>query len=96
MVSAPIAAVLDVGGADGADSVPLAASGHAVTVLDRSPSLLSRARDRAASLGVTVETVEGDLDDLPRLGLEPFEAVLCHNVLEYHPEPETAVAVISA
>lgn len=88
--------VLDVGGADGADSVPLAASGHFVTVLDRSPSLLARARDRAAALGVNAVTVEGDLDDLPRLGLEPFDAVLCHNVLQYHPEPERAVAVISA
>jgi S-adenosylmethionine-dependent methyltransferase len=88
--------VLDVGGADGADSVPLAASGHAVTVLDRSPSLLARARDRAAALGVNVVTVDGDLDDLPRLGLEPFDAVLCHNVLQYHPEPETAIGVISA
>lgn len=90
------ARVLDVGGADGADSVPLAASGHSVTVLDRSPSLLARARDTAAEQGVSITTVEGDLDDLPRSGLGPFDVVLCHNVLQYHSEPASAVAVIAS
>jgi S-adenosylmethionine-dependent methyltransferase len=88
--------VLDVGGADGADSIPLAANGHEVTVLDRSPSLLARAQDRAAASGVSVVTVEGDLDDLPRLDLGLFDVVLCHNVLQYHHDADTAVEVIAA
>lgn len=88
--------ILDVGGADGADSIPLAAGGHDVTVLDRSSSLLDRARDRAASVGRPVVTIEGDLDDLPALALGEFDVVLCHNVLQYHREPESAVAVIAA
>ena len=88
--------VLDVGGADGADSIPLAALGHAVTIVDRSPSLLARARDRAAAAGASVVTVEAELDDLPRLELGLFDAVLCHNVLQYHPDPDSAVAVIAA
>lgn len=87
--------VLDVGGADGADSVPLAAAGHAVTVLDRSPSLLARARERAAMAGVDVVTVEADLDELSRINLDPFDVVLCHNVLQYHRDTESAVALIA-
>jgi S-adenosylmethionine-dependent methyltransferase len=54
------------------------------------------AADYYWDLPLNVVTVDGDLDDLPRLGLEPFDAVLCHNVLQYHPEPETAIGVISA
>jgi S-adenosylmethionine-dependent methyltransferase len=87
--------VLDVGGADAADSVPLARDGHEVTVLDRSSSLLARAHERADAAGVTVLTIEGDLDDIPRLGLGAYDAVLCHNVLQYHDHPESAVALIS-
>ena len=33
--------VIDVGGGDGADSLPLAAQGHEVTVLDFAPELLA-------------------------------------------------------
>lgn len=95
-LGAPPLRVLDVGGADGADSIPLAALGHTVTIVDRSPSLLARARDRAAAAGVTVATVEADLDRLPQLELGLFEVVLCHNVLQYHPDPAAAVAVIAA
>jgi S-adenosylmethionine-dependent methyltransferase len=45
---------------------------------------------------VTVASVEADLDDLPRLELGLFDVVLCHNVLQHHPDPDSAVAVIAA
>ena len=86
--------VLDVGGGDGADSVPLAAHGHDVTVVDPSASLLARARGRAESAAVRdhVATVAGGIDDLQALDLGTFDLVLCHNVLQYQPDLERSVA----
>ena len=60
--------VLDVGGADGSDGVPLALAGHDVTVLDSSPTMLRRARERARREGVSLRPVEADLAQLSRDG----------------------------
>ncbi len=89
--------ILDVGGADGADSIPLASQGHEVTVLDRSASMLARAFQRAASSRVSpaVRLVQGDLGDLPTLGLGTYDLVLCHNVLQYQSDPAHAIAAIA-
>ena len=89
--------ILDVGGADGADSIPLAGQGHEVTVLDTSPSMLARALQRAESSQVSpsVRVVQGELDDLPNLGLGKFDLILCHNVLQYQPDPAEAIAAIA-
>ncbi|GAA5127398.1 class I SAM-dependent methyltransferase [Haloechinothrix salitolerans] len=87
--------VLDIGGGDGADSVPLAAHGHDVTVLDKSEELLARAAERTGGrLAGRVRTVRADLDELA--GREPlvamrdvgagYDLVLCHNVLQYRPD----------
>jgi len=73
--------VLDVGGGDGRDAVPLALAGHDVTVLDPAPGWLAEARSRAAEAGVELTTLEGGLDDLPVTGT--FDLVLCHFVLHY-------------
>ena len=89
--------ILDIGGADGADSIPLASHGHEVTVLDRSLSMLARALQRAESSRVSpaVRVVQGELDDLPNLGLGVYDLVLCHNVLQYLPNPAEAIASIA-
>lgn len=80
--------VLDVGGGDGADDVPLAGAGHDVTVLDPSTDLLQRAAGRG------LRTVAGDLFDH---GLEEtFDVVLCHNLLHYLPDVDTAVDRLGA
>src|SRR4051812_14806668 len=77
--------VIDVGGGDGADSLPLAEDGHDVTVLDVAPELLAQAQQKAEERGVAdrVRVVRADLDDVvaadPSLGT--FDVVLCHNVL---------------
>jgi S-adenosylmethionine-dependent methyltransferase len=75
--------VLDVGGGDGRDSLPLAEAGHQVTVLDQSRSWLDEAERRATSAGVKVRTVQGDISSPPALG--QFDLVLCHFVLQYLP-----------
>lgn len=72
--------VLDVGGGDGMDAVPLALAGHEVTIVDPSSSWLAEARRRAAEAGTTVTTIEGGLDDLPD---GEWDLVLCHFVLRY-------------
>lgn len=76
--------ILDVGGGDGRDAVPLAEAGHDVTVLDPSPSWLAEADRRADAAGVgdRLRTVEGSVDDLSPAGTD-FDLVLCHFVLHY-------------
>lgn len=81
--------VLDVGGGDGRDAVPLAVAGHTVTVVDPAPQWLAEARRRARDAGVAdrVTTVAGcvqQLGDLAGVG-DGFDLVLCHFVLHYRP-----------
>jgi len=78
--------VLDVGGGDAMDSLPLALAGHEVTVVDPSRAWLGEAERRAAESGTTLTTLEGGLDDLPR---GEWDLVLCHFVLQYRaPGPD--------
>ena len=82
--------ILDVGGGDAMDSLPLAVAGHDVTVLDPSDAMLSGARKRAAARGQTLHTVKGAIDDLDTLG--QFDAVLCHFVLQYREDIAADIA----
>lgn len=79
--------ILDVGGGDGRDAVPLASLGHEVTVLDTSAALLALARERAADAGVadSVRTVAGSIDDVQSLA-GGYDLVLCHFLLHYRPD----------
>lgn len=88
--------VLDVGGADGRDSVPLAARGHDVTVLDPSAAFLALADEAATVAGCSdrVTTVQGGIDDLRGLGLGEFDLVLCHNVLQYRDDLRRSVGAV--
>ncbi|MBA3417205.1 MAG: methyltransferase domain-containing protein [Geodermatophilaceae bacterium] len=87
--------ILDVGGGDGTDAIALARAGHDVTVLDFSEPLLGAARNAAQLAGVAgrVHTVHADLDDVP--GAD-FDAVLCHNLLQYRTDPVGSVAQLVA
>ena len=91
---APPATVLDVGGGAGHQSFPLAQAGYDVTLLDPSPTMLDKARERlrrlpeAARRRVTLVEADGERADEAVEGRR-FAAVLCHGVLGYldHPEP---------
>lgn len=85
--------ILDVGGGDGMDSIPLAQAGHDVTVVDPSDAWLAEARRRAADAGVEVATVSGGLDDLPT---GEWDLVLCHFVLQYRPADAGDIAALAA
>lgn len=93
---APPAAVLDVGGGAGHQSFPLALAGFEVTVLDSSPAMLGRARERLQLLPEEarrrVAFVEAAGEDAAAaVGGRRFDAVLCHGVLGYLERPEPLV-----
>jgi S-adenosylmethionine-dependent methyltransferase len=92
----PPATVLDVGGGAGHQSFPLARAGYDVTLLDPSPAMLDKARQRLSELpGETQQRVtlvrgagESAVDEV---GGRRFAAVLCHGVLGYLEQPEPMV-----
>ncbi len=86
--------VLDVGGGDGMDSLPLARAGHDVTILDQSQTWLAEAERRSTAVGVGVHAVLGDLAAPPDLG--EFDLVLCHYVLQYRPADAPDVATLAS
>jgi S-adenosylmethionine-dependent methyltransferase len=77
--------ILDVGGGDGGDALPLALAGHSVTVLDPSAPMLEKLGEDAAESGVAdvVTGVQGEIGAIETLDLRDFDLVLCHFVLQY-------------
>ena len=74
--------ILDAGGGTGFYSIPLAAEGHDVVILDKSKKMLKMAKKKADRLGVMnrVETLLGDIQNIQQPG-ESFDIVLCHLAL---------------
>jgi S-adenosylmethionine-dependent methyltransferase len=93
----PPAPVLDVGGGAGHQSFPLAQAGYDVTLLDSSPAMLDKARQRLQRLPaearqrVTLWQADGENAD-EATGGQRFAAVLCHGVLGYLDDPEPLVS----
>jgi S-adenosylmethionine-dependent methyltransferase len=81
---------LDLGGGTGAITVRLARLGLHVTLLDASLPMLDFAKRAAQEGGVTerIALTHGDAADLADLlPAEPFDVILCHNILEYVDDP---------
>ena len=92
----PPAPVLDVGGGAGHQSFPLAQAGYDVTLLDSSPAMLEKARQRQERLPAParrrVRLIQADGEHAAEAtGGQPFAAVLCHGVLGYLEQPEPLV-----
>jgi S-adenosylmethionine-dependent methyltransferase len=90
--------VLDVGGGNGADSLPLAAQGHRVTIADYSAAMLAEARQAADAAGLAerLTTTQAALAELPaQLGAARFDLILCHNLLQYLDDGASAIQALS-
>jgi SAM-dependent methyltransferase len=92
----PPARVLDVGGGAGQQSFPLAEAGYDLTLLDSSPAMLDKARQRLQRLPddtqrrVTLLEADG-LNADEAVAARRFDAVLCHGVLGYLEDPKPMV-----
>ena len=88
--------VIDAGGGTGCFAVPLAALGHAVTVVDPSPDSLAAAQRRAAEMDVRISAVQGEAAGLDSVvGEAAADLVICHSVLEYVDSPADALAAVA-
>ena len=92
----PPASVLDVGGGAGHQSFPLAQLGYEVTLLDPSPAMLDKARERLQRLPAEaqrrVALIQADGESaVEAVNGRRFAAVLCHGVLGYLEQPEPLV-----
>jgi SAM-dependent methyltransferase len=96
----PPATVLDVGGGAGHQSFPLAQAGYDVTLLDSSPAMLGKARERLGQLPdeiqgrVTFLQADGE-DAAKAVDGKRFDAVLCHGVLGYLEDPAPMVSQLA-
>jgi S-adenosylmethionine-dependent methyltransferase len=93
------AAVLDCGGGSGTYSVPLAAAGADVTVVDISADALAILSRRAAEAGVArlVHPLQGDVEALGELlAGRQFDLVLAHGILESVDDVGASFAGIAA
>lgn len=89
---------LDVGGGSGGFAVPLARTGHQVTVVDTSPNSLAALTRRALESGVAdrLTAIQGDADNLNDL-VPPasIDLALCHSLLEVVDDPARVVVALA-
>lgn len=79
--------VLDVACGSGNLSIPAAQAGAIVTGVDIATNLLEQARERAASLGLTIQFDEGDAENLPYADAS-FEAIVSMYGAMFAPRPD--------
>jgi len=81
---------LDAGCGTGFLALELAARGHRVTGIDFAPSMVARAREKAAASGLAVRFDQGDAENLP-FAAGSFDLVVSRHVLWTLPHPERAL-----
>ena len=85
--------VLDVGCGTGEMADDLASYGHNLTLLDFSPGMLNIAKQRCADHAVRLVCADAT-QAVDQLGPKTFDAVLCHSLLEFAPDPVQLVDVL--
>jgi S-adenosylmethionine-dependent methyltransferase len=88
--------VVDIGCGTGQLALRLAAQGHAVTLLDPVEEMLRLAEEEAQTLEsppvIPPRFLQGSLEEAPDLFEKtPFDLLLCHTLLEYLPNPRSAL-----
>jgi S-adenosylmethionine-dependent methyltransferase len=88
--------ILDAGGGTGFYSIPLAAQGHDVVILDISKKMLEIAESKASQLGIqdNIEILVGDMEKI-EMPDASFDVVLCHLALCHVNEPSRALTEFS-
>ncbi len=86
----PGSAVLDLGCGTGNYSIELAKRGCKVTGIDISYGMLVQAKQKAETLGVNIQWLQGDFNELP-FAAERFDMVLTVTALEFAPDPQRAM-----
>ena len=81
--------VLDVAAGTGNASLPAAATGADVTASDLTPELLTAGRIRAAAVGLDLDWVEADAENLP-FGDESFDVVISAIGVMFAPHHQAA------
>lgn len=74
---------LDVGCGAGLLAEPLARLGARVTAIDAAPDLIAVARDHASAMGLEIDYLAGDVQDLDG----QFDLITCMEVIEHVAEP---------
>jgi S-adenosylmethionine-dependent methyltransferase len=90
--------ILDAGGGSGYDALPLAREGHRIDLADYSEAMLKTARIDAESEGLLerIRFHRADVLELDRLFPQlAFDAVLCHNVLQFVGDLPNLLSVLS-
>ncbi len=91
--------ILDLGGADGSDSVRLAMAGHEVTIVDYSEAMLELAvqRARGSEAQDRLRVVVGSVEELAsgRTTGPGFDLALCHFVIQYVDDPDGVVDTVA-
>jgi 2-polyprenyl-3-methyl-5-hydroxy-6-metoxy-1,4-benzoquinol methylase len=88
--------VLDVGCGQGTQALGLAQQGCVVTGVDPSTSLLDRFASDASAASVSVELIEGRLEDLDALlGERQFDLVCAHGLLMYVDDRTAAIGQLA-
>lgn len=78
--------ILDAGGGNGLDALPLAEEGRHVLLVDYSAAMLADAQEQAAAGGLRdrVQVRQAEVEGIGELlAGETFDAILCHNVIQY-------------
>jgi ubiquinone/menaquinone biosynthesis C-methylase UbiE len=87
--SAPLD-VLDIGCGTGFLSLLLAAQGHHATGVDVAPTMLVRAREKAAAQGLAISFIEADVETL-ELPAASYDLIVERHVIWTLPHPEAAL-----
>jgi len=82
--------VLDIGCGTGFLSLLFAEQGHRVTGVDIAPTMLARARSKAAARGLAVSLIEADVETLD-LPAARYDLIVERHVIWTLPHPETAL-----
>lgn len=89
-------AILDIGCGIGTLAIGLAKQGHEVTAIDSALDMIEFAQKKAKQEKVSIQFFEATVEELlKRVQKSPFDIVLCHSVLEFLPNLESALAVIT-